>query len=711
VHCGQLIGIDDVIRIMFETLSPGLSDLPFSSRSIRPRVPADRPVGQKKARDRNFPATGNLISRLLNAALMGDIAELKHLLKTGQALDVCDPSGNTVLTHLLSQRDREPDSGVVELLINAGVPLNTMNKYGDTAFQIALRHGLESIIHVLSEAGAINPKQFQKAIKTGDLKTVDSLLRQGANPLMNTPSFPAALLAAQHGQGAVLERFSAHGLDLHGYRYSGMGLLCSAAKAQKTDALTYLLNEGLDVDAACNKRGDTPLFFAIMSGRKKNAAVLVESGAKVNVRNAEGVTPLLLAVSRDQAQTVRLLIQHKADTDIRDSEGNTAFDLAMKQEAFHSAAILRPQSEEEMLLHCRGTRLRLKSNTGRWKQFSHAIEENLERLSKGKNPDGYYEIWSHHIDMVPAAFVKIFEESIGICQTGGGPGWKKLLAFIERWRQIFDNGLVLEKIQGPHQDGQGTMGSKTTDTACIHERMMPLEKRPGFKAVQWLGDTSWCPDCGVLIRGFYDWHDGISSVTYLPPSANVLFNRHSNFTDVLAYLDSVDTSTYSKIIGLAKTYFRKAEYDHSSAWDTIIHRLESTEASKPEDFLIILRNILISADTHFEGYVAEVPLHPHGLSPKERAEFYRKAYEEIETNKASFAERPEEAAISLKTVTPVAKILAADGKGEQGDTNATESYGRKSALEVLTKIYKMDKRQLVFMPPSLRQNINRILDK
>ena len=182
-----------------------------------------------------------------------------------------------------------------------------------------------------------------------------------------------------------------------------------------------------------------------------------------------------------------------------------------------------------------------------------------------------------------------------------------------------------------------------------------------------------------MIVDSYDWHEGVSSVACFPASAEVLFNDHSDFADVLACLDSVDADTRSKIMGPVRTYFSKARYDHSSAWDTLIHRLEGAGPARTDHLLGRLHNVLLSAREHFQGYVVDVPLHPPDMPLEERAEFYRNAYDEIEKEwdriegeldemerkKGTFAESPERAVIRLKTVTPVVHLLRVEGEGSK----------------------------------------------
>jgi len=76
-------------------------------------------------------------------------------------------------------------------------------------------------------------------------------------------------------------------------------------------------------------QGKTALFLAAGAGQTAIVSVLIENGAKVNVKQAaSGYTPLILASMGGFPDTVKLLLEHGADPNAKDSKGRTAMAVA-----------------------------------------------------------------------------------------------------------------------------------------------------------------------------------------------------------------------------------------------------------------------------------------------------------------------------------------------------------------------------------------------
>lgn len=139
--------------------------------------------------------------------------------------------------------------------------------------------------------------------------------------------------------------------------------------------LRALLEHGAAIDAR-GFDGETPLLFALYSCHQEAAAILLEFGADVNLkedkygynalmyaaeceweplkpfesiierttsidaRDNDGWTALMLAAFIDESANVELLIRRGADPRLVNNEGQTALIIAQQEKSLHSAAHL-----------------------------------------------------------------------------------------------------------------------------------------------------------------------------------------------------------------------------------------------------------------------------------------------------------------------------------------------------------------------------------
>ena len=100
--------------------------------------------------------------------------------------------------------------------------------------------------------------------------------------------------------------------------------LIRAATEGNLEAVTRLLAAGVDINVR-TKTNDTALMHAIVGRHARVAALLIDRGADVNVRNTGfGSTALMLAAERGDADLVRRLLDKGAAVDVRNNAGMTA---------------------------------------------------------------------------------------------------------------------------------------------------------------------------------------------------------------------------------------------------------------------------------------------------------------------------------------------------------------------------------------------------
>jgi ankyrin repeat protein len=143
-----------------------------------------------------------------------------------------------------------------------------------------------------------------RAALRGDVAKLDELVAAGANPRLVV------------------------GLDRWSLLHEVL-VLVSPQYTASVPVLARLLELGLDVDAA-DRRGWTPLHFAVRARHLGAVRLLLDAGAAVDPVNADGATPLRLTLERRRcpAALVQLLLERGADPDHRSPAGVSVRSLA-----------------------------------------------------------------------------------------------------------------------------------------------------------------------------------------------------------------------------------------------------------------------------------------------------------------------------------------------------------------------------------------------
>lgn len=215
---------------------------------------------------------------LMEAALAGNTAAVKHLCAMGAEVRAVDADGNTAL-HLSA----EEGGHAAALLLAAGADPKAVNGEGDTP-----------LLHVLTCAHPV-------------------------------PILPLLQAYMQHGVTIGEEE------DIDGVR-----AVIYAVRRCSVAELNLLLALGVDV-SECDEKGDTPLLLAARYGRTEAARLLLAAGADPNTCNQEEETPLHLAVHGNDAEMVELLLAAGAQPDAADAGGHTPLSLAVAQGRFFIA--------------------------------------------------------------------------------------------------------------------------------------------------------------------------------------------------------------------------------------------------------------------------------------------------------------------------------------------------------------------------------------
>jgi ankyrin repeat protein len=205
----------------------------------------------------------------------------------------------------------------------------------------------------------MSEEQLEDYITTGDVAGLTSLLQQNPNlataktshqvsPLMLACYYKKAdvidVLLKYAGNINLFEAAAAGKFDVLAhlifnkpesvnlYAPDGFTALGLASYFGQFEAARYLVLKGADVNLPSNNGYNVfPLHSATAGNYTDIARMLVENGAKVNIKQQAGVTPLHSAAQNGNLDLLIMLLENGAQVDIRMEGGKLPADLAREK--------------------------------------------------------------------------------------------------------------------------------------------------------------------------------------------------------------------------------------------------------------------------------------------------------------------------------------------------------------------------------------------
>jgi uncharacterized protein len=130
--------------------------------------------------------------------------------------------------------------------------------------------------------------------------------------------------AALQGNSTLIEKLILSYDDINAPVCDGRTALMLAAFNGHTDILKVLLNAGAKADLK-DELGRTALMYASTGPFPEAVKLLLTNGADPNiVDEVEKFTPLMFAAAEGQLEVVSILLANKADPALKDKDGDTA---------------------------------------------------------------------------------------------------------------------------------------------------------------------------------------------------------------------------------------------------------------------------------------------------------------------------------------------------------------------------------------------------
>jgi ankyrin repeat protein len=228
---------------------------------------------------------------------------------------------------------------LIQKFLAAGVPTLWFDKNGQGPLVNAAAKGDANMVsRMLMRQEPLSAlllfRALRAAAQSGSLKTVELLLRKGANVNRGTgdsnDSETVLTAAARSGNTEVLERILKYYTDDAMTKVAAADALEAflsrgSRNSQTGQIIKILVAAGANVNAR-NQRGQTPLFGACFNARAVKP--LKAAGADLNAQDNQGYTALMTCFISD---FTRAMIAAGADLSIRNNQGLTAAQQLRKQ--------------------------------------------------------------------------------------------------------------------------------------------------------------------------------------------------------------------------------------------------------------------------------------------------------------------------------------------------------------------------------------------
>ena len=149
-----------------------------------------------------------------------------------------------------------------------------------------------------------------------------------------------------------------------------------------------LISKGADVNYKSEPKGDFPLLICARKGYDEMAALLINSGADVNLANNYGTTALMAAARHDNAKLCIVLIRLGADVNASCKDGDTALfsakmhgnDDCVKLLVQHNACLYHKNEKGESVLDVRGSATVIKKYIPKEETIAEVTHEDAMKL-------------------------------------------------------------------------------------------------------------------------------------------------------------------------------------------------------------------------------------------------------------------------------------------------------------------------------------------
>jgi ankyrin repeat protein len=263
---------------------------------------------------------------LFQAADRKNAAIMKLLIDAGLNVNITNEKGETLLYSAILAGDED----TVLLIIEKGADIRATGVAGITPIQLAVGHNEPKVVAKLVAMGVpVDEKTTdgytlaEMAVYEGHPEILEMLLAKGAKVNLDF----CVLWAIRDGHGKSVDVLLKHGANPNVMNENGETAIWLASETGETEAVQALIAHHAHIDFPDKNQNIPPIAIASHNGQLANVKILAEAGAKLEAKDNSGFTALAHAVYMSKPEVVEYLIGKGADIHTKDIQGRSLLDL------------------------------------------------------------------------------------------------------------------------------------------------------------------------------------------------------------------------------------------------------------------------------------------------------------------------------------------------------------------------------------------------
>ena len=182
------------------------------------------------------------------------------------------------------------------------------------------------LLFLTAQAHADVAEELTTAAYRDNPSAITEMLLHGVDPNLRDAKGRSAMeiVLREQNERALKALLASPRLDIDSVNSVGETPLMLAAIKGRLDLVEMFVKRG----AVINRKGWTPLHYAVCGEDNGVSAWLIQHGADINARAPNGNTPLMMAARFGPYDLALALLKLGADKDLRNDDGNTAANFA-----------------------------------------------------------------------------------------------------------------------------------------------------------------------------------------------------------------------------------------------------------------------------------------------------------------------------------------------------------------------------------------------